>query len=152
MGASNLEHAMIYKKVMHNMEAPLAHYFVYTGHNSYLTGNQISSDCSVVPIIDSLKRGVRVIELDMWPSSTKDDIEIVHGGGKKKGLVTHDLEGYEFEEDEFVVVVVKVVHECGEGDCKSTFGESGKKLECWFEQDIDDEGEEDEEGEGGSEV
>ncbi|GJV02123.1 phosphoinositide phospholipase C 2-like protein isoform X2 [Tanacetum coccineum] len=66
--------------VMHNMEAPLAHYFVYTGHNSYLTGNQISSDCSVVPIIDSLKRGVRVIELDMWPSSTKDDIDIIHGG------------------------------------------------------------------------
>ncbi|PWA35160.1 phosphoinositide phospholipase C family, EF-hand domain pair [Artemisia annua] len=45
-------------KVMHNMDAPLAHYFVYTGHNSYLTGNQISSDCSVVPIIESLKRGM----------------------------------------------------------------------------------------------
>ncbi|GKC91376.1 hypothetical protein Tco_1152025, partial [Tanacetum coccineum] len=27
-----------------------------------------------------------------------------------------------------------------------------EKLEWWFEQDIDDEGEEDEEGEGGSEV
>ncbi|KAK1428002.1 hypothetical protein QVD17_16810 [Tagetes erecta] len=67
-------------KVTHDMEAPLAHYFIYTGHNSYLTGNQISSDCSVVPIIESLKRGVRVIELDMWPNSTKDDIDIVHGG------------------------------------------------------------------------
>lgn len=65
---------------MHDMEAPLAHYFIYTGHNSYLTGNQISSDCSTEPIIESLKRGVRVIELDMWPNSTKDDIDIVHGG------------------------------------------------------------------------
>nr|XP_043609122.1 phosphoinositide phospholipase C 2-like [Erigeron canadensis] len=62
------------------MEAPLAHYFIYTGHNSYLTGNQISSDCSIVPIIESLKRGVRVVELDMWPNSNKDDIDIVHGG------------------------------------------------------------------------
>ena len=70
----------MHAQVMHNMEAPLAHYFVYTGHNSYLTGNQISSDCSVEPIIESLKRGVRVIELDMWPNSTKDDIDIVHGG------------------------------------------------------------------------
>ncbi|XP_071720151.1 phosphoinositide phospholipase C 2-like isoform X1 [Rutidosis leptorrhynchoides] len=67
-------------KVMHDMDASLAHYFIFTGHNSYLTGNQISSNCSVVPIIESLKRGVRVIELDMWPNSTKDDIDIVHGG------------------------------------------------------------------------
>ncbi|KAL4587187.1 hypothetical protein LXL04_000054 [Taraxacum kok-saghyz] len=67
-------------KVMHDMEDPLAHYFVFTGHNSYLTGNQISSDSSIVPIIESLKQGVRVIELDMWPNSTKDDIDIVHGG------------------------------------------------------------------------
>lgn len=61
------------------MNAPLSHYFVYTGHNSYLTGNQLSSDCSDVPIIKALQRGVRVIELDLWPNSDKDDIDVVHG-------------------------------------------------------------------------
>lgn len=61
------------------MTAPLPHYFIYTGHNSYLTGNQLSSDCSDVPIIKALQNGVRVIELDVWPNSTKDDIEVVHG-------------------------------------------------------------------------
>ncbi|PWA69215.1 PI-phospholipase C PLC6 [Artemisia annua] len=36
------------------MDASLAHYFVYTGHNSYLTGNQISSDCSVQVLFQQL--------------------------------------------------------------------------------------------------
>ncbi|XP_057979685.1 phosphoinositide phospholipase C 2-like [Malania oleifera] len=65
--------------VHHDMDAPLSHYFVYTGHNSYLTGNQLSSDCSDVPIIQALRRGVRVIELDIWPNSTKDNINVLHG-------------------------------------------------------------------------
>ncbi|XP_071711968.1 phosphoinositide phospholipase C 2-like [Rutidosis leptorrhynchoides] len=62
-----------------DMTAPLCHYFIYTGHNSYLTGNQLSSDCSDVPIIQALERGVRVIELDIWPNSSNDDVLVLHG-------------------------------------------------------------------------
>ncbi|EEC75018.1 hypothetical protein OsI_11098 [Oryza sativa Indica Group] len=67
------------KEVHHDMNAPLSHYFIYIGHNSYLTGNQLSSDCSDIPIIKALQIGVRVIELDMWPNSSKDDVDILHG-------------------------------------------------------------------------
>ncbi|KAL8144532.1 hypothetical protein V2J09_017564 [Rumex salicifolius] len=66
-------------QVHNDMTAPLQHYFIYTGHNSYLTGNQLSSDCSDVPIIKALQRGVRVIELDIWPNSAKDNINVLHG-------------------------------------------------------------------------
>ncbi|KAJ0705249.1 putative phosphoinositide phospholipase C [Helianthus annuus] len=66
-------------QVHHDMTAPLQHYFIYTGHNSYLTGNQFNSDCSEVPIIKALRKGVRVIELDLWPNSAKDGIHVLHG-------------------------------------------------------------------------
>ncbi|XP_021891804.1 phosphoinositide phospholipase C 1-like isoform X2 [Carica papaya] len=67
-------------QVHHPMDKPLAHYFMYTGHNSYLTGNQFCSRSSTEPIIKALRSGVRVIELDLWPNAAGDKAEVRHGG------------------------------------------------------------------------
>lgn len=69
----------IWLQVHQDMTAPLSHFFIFTGHNSYLTGNQLTSDCSDVPVIKALQKGVRVIELDIWPNSSKDDVHVLHG-------------------------------------------------------------------------
>ncbi|XVE59418.1 hypothetical protein DITRI_Ditri05aG0044800 [Diplodiscus trichospermus] len=79
LGEHNLAHPPS-QKVHHDMTAPLAHYFLFTGHNSYLTGNQINSPSSEVPIKDALQRGVRVLELDLWPNSKGNEVEVRHGG------------------------------------------------------------------------
>ncbi|GJX89976.1 hypothetical protein Tco_0343302 [Tanacetum coccineum] len=60
------------------------------------------------------------------------------------------------KEDELVAVMVNVVHELGcmmvVKEIENGLLKEVEKLEWWFEQDIDDEGEEDEEDEGGGEV
>lgn len=64
-------------QVTHDMSLPLSHYYWYTSHNSYLSGNQLTSDSSAAPIVDALLRGCRVIELDVWPDG--NNIKVVHG-------------------------------------------------------------------------
>lgn len=90
-----------------NMDLPINDYFIYSSHNTYLTGKQMIGSSSVEMYKHVLKNGCRLIEFDCWDGKTGPIITHWHFPVSKLDFrdVLINVKEYAFKKSEYPVII-----------------------------------------------